>query len=114
MKRELTCICCPLGCRITVEYDGSKISSVSGNTCKKGAEYAESECTNPVRIVTSTVMTKDGIPVPVKTDRAIPKEKIFECMKIINSTIVNTPVLTGDVMVENVFGCNIVAAGDVL
>ena len=34
--RELTCIVCPLGCRIKVELDGDKIVSVTGNTCPRG------------------------------------------------------------------------------
>lgn len=109
MKRELTCICCPLGCTIAVEAEGKSIISIKGNTCKRGEDYAKSECINPVRTVTSTVMSKDNIPVSVKTDRPIPKDKIFECMEIINSTVVSAPVSPGDIIVENVFGSNIVA-----
>lgn len=112
MKRELTCICCPLGCQITVMLNGKQIESISGNTCKRGAEYAENECVNPLRAVTSTVMTNKGIPLPVKTDRAIPKGKIFECMKIINGAKVDTPVKIGDIIIKDVFGSNIVAAAN--
>lgn len=112
MKRELTCICCPMGCKITAELNGGQIVSISGNTCKRGEEYAKNECTNPLRTVTSTVMTKNGVPLPVKTDRAIPKDKIFECMKIINGATAVTPVKTGDVIVKDVFGGNIVATAD--
>ena len=39
-KRNLTCIGCPMGCALLVEMDGKEIISVTGNTCKKGAEYA--------------------------------------------------------------------------
>jgi CxxC motif-containing protein len=109
MKRELTCIGCPMGCQMTVELENKNVLSVVGNTCAKGAEYAKDECTNPVRIVTSTVMTKDKRPVSVKTDRPIQKDKIFECMKVINSTVINTPVSVGDIVIENVFDCNIIA-----
>ncbi len=114
MERELTCIRCPLGCQITVEIESEskKILNVTGNTCPRGAEYAESECINPVRTVTSTVMTADGRPVPVKTDRAIPKDKIFECMAVINNAVAITPVKIGDVIVADVFGSNIVAAAN--
>lgn len=113
MKKELTCICCPIGCRLSVILDGKQIESISGNTCKRGEEYAKSECTNPLRTVTSTVMTAKGIPLPVNTDRAIPKDKIFECMKIINSTVVNTPVKIGEILVKDVFGSNIVATANI-
>lgn len=54
-KRELTCIGCPLGCAVTVEMEGTEILSVTGNTCKRGEEYARKEVTNPTRIVTSIV-----------------------------------------------------------
>ena len=40
MKRELTCIACPLGCVITVALEGKTVVSVTGNTCARGREYA--------------------------------------------------------------------------
>ena len=52
---ELTCIVCPMGCRMTVELsDGGEILSVTGNTCPRGKQYAIDECTHPVRTVTTT------------------------------------------------------------
>ena len=53
--QELTCIGCPLGCLINVEIRDGKIISVTGNTCKRGWEYAVKEMTDPTRIVTTTV-----------------------------------------------------------
>ena len=32
MKRTLTCIGCPMGCQVTVDYEGETINSVVGNT----------------------------------------------------------------------------------
>ena len=50
--RELTCIICPKGCALKVELDeNGKVLGVTGNTCKRGAEYAENECTNPMRLL---------------------------------------------------------------
>ena len=54
-KRTLTCINCPLGCQIDVILDGGAVQSITGNTCKRGAEYAEKEVTHPTRIVTTSV-----------------------------------------------------------
>ena len=73
-KRNLTCIGCPMGCALLVEMNGKEIISVTGNTCKKGAEYAVKEVTNPTRIVTTTVRVKNGsMPVvSVKTAQDIP------------------------------------------
>ena len=46
--RELVCIVCPKGCSMRIEEkDGSY--TVSGNTCKRGAEFAISEMTRPMR-----------------------------------------------------------------
>lgn len=109
MKRELTCIVCPIGCSLLVELEGNEVKSVSGNTCPRGAVYAQNECTNPQRTVTSTVRCSDGGMVAVKTDGTIPKEKIDECMYLINSLTPDLPVRIGDVLAENVFGANIVA-----
>lgn len=106
-KRELTCIICPRGCQLTVDI-GEKIS-VSGNICPRGEVYAINECTNPQRTVTSTVRTSDGGVVAVKTDRTIPKEKMMECMEIINSIVASLPIHVGDILAEDVFGANIIA-----
>ena len=109
MKRELTCIICPLGCSLCVETEGKKVLSVSGNTCPRGAEYARSECADPKRTVTSTVRCNNGSVVAVKTSKPIPKEKIEACMRIINSVRARLPIYVGDVIIKDVFGCNVIA-----
>ena len=48
---ELTCIVCPMGCRITVENAGGEYR-VSGNTCKRGETYAIQAITCPMRTLT--------------------------------------------------------------
>ena len=102
-KRELICIGCPMGCRMTVELDGGKVTSVSGYTCPRGKTYAENEVTNPVRTVTSTVTVVGGIKerVACKTASDVPKGKIAEVMKEINAARVSAPVHIGDVLIEN-------------
>ncbi|MBQ8207583.1 MAG: DUF1667 domain-containing protein [Clostridia bacterium] len=109
MKRELTCIICPIGCSLEVKIDNGEVKSVKGNTCPRGKKYAETECIAPMRTVTTTMKCDDGSVVPVKTDSPIPKEKVFELMKIINNSVTHLPISVGDVIIENVFGCNIVA-----
>ena len=109
MKRELTCIVCPMGCSIDVELEDGKVLSVTGNTCKRGEEYARNECISPVRTITSTVRCDDGSVLSVKTDKPIPKDKIFECMKIINNAVAHLPISAGDVIIEDVFGANVIA-----
>ena len=109
MKRDLICIICPKGCNLNVEIDASNVILVSGNTCKRGTDYAINECTNPVRCVTTTMKTKDGETVSVKTDKPIPKDKMFELMEIINKEKVVLPISAGDVIIKDVFGCNVIA-----
>lgn len=104
MKRELTCIVCPKGCQLTVELEGKEIISISGHTCKRGEEYAKTECIAPMRTITSTAAIIGGGVVPVKTDRTIPKELMFECMAEINKARVSPDAKLGDVVIENVLG----------
>lgn len=109
MKRELTCIVCPVGCSLEVQLENGRVLSVTGNTCPRGAEYAKNECTAPKRTVTTTMRCDNGVLLPVKTDKPIPKEKVMECMKIINSSVAHLPISAGDVIIENVFEAKVVA-----
>ena len=72
--KELVCVNCPMGCRITVEMEGKTVLSVKGNSCPRGKAYAESECVRPMRILTSTVSIHNGTHrvLPVITADAIP------------------------------------------
>lgn len=107
--RELTCICCPLGCPLTVTIQNNEISQVSGNNCKRGETYAKKEVTNPTRIVTSTVRVTGGScpMVNVKTESDIPKDKISACIAALKGIEVPAPVKIGDVIVANVAGTNV-------
>lgn len=109
MERKLTCIICPLGCQLRVETQGKDVLKVEGNTCPRGKAYAESECINPQRTITTTVRCSDGSLVSVKTDRPIPKDKMMECMAIINKAVAALPVTIGDVIIEDLFGSRVVA-----
>ena len=107
--RELTCIGCPMGCALTVELEGDEVVSVTGQTCKRGEDYAKKEVTNPTRIVTSSVVVTGGAlaAVSVKTKTDIPKGKIFDCVKALKEVTVAAPVHIGDVVLENVAGTGV-------
>lgn len=109
MKRELTCIVCPIGCSLVADLEDGKVLSVSGNTCPRGKAYAESECVAPMRTITTTVKCQNGEILPVKTAGTIPKEKIFEAMKIINKSHPVLPISVGDVIIKDVFGSSVVS-----
>lgn len=112
MNKILTCIVCPLGCTLEVTKDESGKVSVSGNTCPRGAVYGETELTNPQRTVTSTVRCTDGTIISVKTDRPIAKDKMEECMKMINNCNPHLPISVGDVIIDDVFGAKLVATSN--
>ena len=103
-KISLTCIGCPLGCTVEVVKNGDTIESITGNACKRGYDYAQTEVLAPVRTVTSTVRVSGGRNpvVAVKTKAPIPKDKIGECMKAIYDITVKAPVAIGDVICDNI------------
>ena len=114
MKRNLTCIVCPIGCQLTATIEDGVVTEVTGNTCPRGKQYAIDECTNPVRTITTTARTTSGGVIPVKTDRPIPKNLMFECMKEIDRSVVNLPAHIGDVVIENLLetGANVVVTAN--
>ena len=108
-KVNLLCIGCPLGCPLEVEMEGSEVLTVTGQTCRNGEKYARKELTNPTRIVTSTVRVTGGTlaTVSVKTASAIPKGKIFDCVRELQAIDLTAPVAIGDVIIENVCGTGV-------
>ncbi|MEG0546672.1 MAG: DUF1667 domain-containing protein [Oscillospiraceae bacterium] len=117
-KREMICVSCPIGCPITVVFDDCEnITSISGNTCKRGDAYARAECTHPERMLTSTVKVEGGrLPVvSIKTSSPVPKERLFDCMKEVNKVDVKAPVKIGDVIIKDILGLgvDIVATNEV-
>ncbi len=114
-ERKLTCIVCPKGCELTVEFDEQgTIKNISGYTCPRGKDYAYAECTAPVRTVTTTVRCEDGEVVAVKTAAPVPKGKIFEVMAAVNAVVAPNGIRLGDVVIEDVCGTgvNVVATSN--
>ena len=108
--QNLTCIGCPLGCSISVSLSNNgEVSKITGNTCKKGEEYARKEVTNQSRVVTSIVKINNGDVnmVSVKTAEDIPKGKIFDCMEALKKVTVTAPVQIGEVIIKNVCGTGV-------
>lgn len=103
-SRELICIRCPMGCRMTIGYSKNRELRIRGNTCPKGAEYASRELTAPSRVITSAIPVRGGCAarVPVKTKGEIPKKKIMECMEEIHRLTVQAPIEIGDVICDDI------------
>lgn len=110
--KELVCIVCPKGCRLHVDEEND--FAVTGNGCPRGAEYGKNELKNPTRVLTSTVQIEGGLHsrCPVKTDRAIAKEKLFDAMREVAAVRLQAPVAVGDTVLENIAqtGAKLVAA----
>ena len=110
MVKDIICFACPMGCQISVELsDSGEILSVTGNTCKRGDAYARTECTNPERSLTTTVKVSGGVHpvVPVKSAKAVPKDKVKDCVKEIGTLEIKAPVKIGDVVCANILGTGV-------
>ena len=104
---SIICITCPKGCRLSVdEENGYK---VTGNGCPRGEIYGKNELQHPVRVITSTVRIEGAaVPrLPVKTDKPLPKEKMFECMHLLDSITAKSPVRIGDRLAEHILGTDV-------
>ncbi|MGL4798446.1 MAG: DUF1667 domain-containing protein [Cellulosilyticaceae bacterium] len=114
MTRELICIVCPKGCRLTVTL-GDEVK-VSGNSCPRGEVYGRKEVTAPTRVLTTTVKIEGASHrrLPVKTSKDIPKDKIEACMAEINEIKVKAPIKMHTILIENVAdtGADIIATRD--
>jgi CxxC motif-containing protein len=112
--KDLICIVCPKGCHLQVDEENDY--AVTGNSCPRGADYGKAELTHPTRTVTSTVRCTGSIHprCPVKTDRPIPKEQVFQVMEALNALTVAAPVQVGQVLLEHICGtdANLVATRD--
>ena len=103
---KLICIKCPRGCEL--EVNGGNIS---GNMCPRGIDYAREEQTNPKRIVTYLIKSKEGI-IPVKTDAEVPKTMINNVLDEMSKITVSN-VNIWQVVHENILGTgvNVIVTG---
>lgn len=113
--KKFICIMCPKGCHLSVDEENEY--QVSGNNCNKGVKYGKAEATNPIRVVTSTVIVnteEKAARCSVKTADGIPKGSVKDAMKVINRVRLQAPVSIGDVVVKNLLdtGVDLVATSN--
>ena len=95
---SIICITCPKGCRLSVdEENGYK---VTGNGCPRGEIYGKNEPQH-------TVPLEGTVNKTVKTDKPLPKEKMFECMHLLDSITAKSPVRIGDRLAEHILGTDV-------
>lgn len=107
--REITCIACPIGCRLAVSRNDNGQIAISNHGCKRGLTYGEQEFTRPMRMVTSSVFVLGGKrPLcAVKTKEVVPKDSIAAILREIQSVRVQAPVQIGQVIVSNIAGTGV-------
>lgn len=107
---EKTCIICPVGCTLEITKNGDEII-VRGNNCPRGIAYGKSEIQNPMRVVTALVKGNNCI-CSVKTSKAIPKQKINDLLKFLN-TLPQDDYEIGQIICKNPLDidCEIVITG---
>ena len=108
MERTLTCISCPVGCRMKVIIKEGEVVSLSGNACKRGEVYAKQESLAPKRMVTAVVSVKGSkMPLSVKTQEPVDKNKIKTVMNALSLVEITAPITMGQVIVKNVAGTGV-------
>ena len=60
-----------------------------------------------MRMLTTTVKTADGKLVPVRTDRAVPKELLPDVMKLCRKQAAPEECKAGDVVIADILGCGV-------
>lgn len=105
--KELVCIVCPRGCRLTVDEDNGY--AVTGNSCPRGEAYGKAELIHPTRVVTSTVRCTGGSRprCPVKTNGPVPKDKMFDVVAALDGVDLTAPIHIGQVVIPNVCGTGV-------
>ena len=108
-QQVITCINCPVGCRMTVTLNEKKeVISVQGNTCARGDKYARQECTLPLRMITAVIPAENSaVPLSVKTAEPVPKRLIGDVMAQLKQVRVSAPVALGQVVLPDVCGTGV-------
>ena len=117
IEQEITCIVCPIGCKILIRSAENQFELLEGNKCKRGIDYARSEALDPRRMLTTSVLVKGGEwpLVSVKSSEPVPKAKVYSVLKEVKKVNVKAPVKLGQAIIKNVVktGVDIVATKQV-
>jgi CxxC motif-containing protein len=117
MTQELTCITCPIGCRLVAERLPEGELAVSGNRCARGAAYAREELLAPKRTVTATCRAvarpiggaaEAAVKrIPCRTTAPCPRERVDELLSAIYALEVPLPVARGRILIKDALGLGI-------
>ena len=105
----IQCIGCPVGCGGEVVIEAGAVVEMRGFTCDKGQAYAADEVVAPKRMVTTTVRVDGGgLPLlPGVSERPVPKDAIFDCIRLLRSVVVQAPVEADTVILADALGLGV-------
>lgn len=117
-EEKITCVGCPMGCLVTLTISNSEVVAFDGSKCKQGEKYVIEEYRNPVRILTTTLLTQGSSQplLPVRTAGPIPKIKMMSGAEALAKVRVKPPIKIGEVVVSEAdgIGVDVVATADLL
>ena len=105
----IQCIGCPIGCGGEVIVENGTVSEMTGFTCNKGLAYAAEEVVAPERMVTTTVRVSGGglALLPVVSVTPVPKDRIFDCLRLLRDVSVAAPIAEGTIVVSDALGLGV-------
>ncbi len=101
---EMLCIVCPLGCRLQVTPQDDGSYQVAGPSCKLGREYGRREAVAPTRVLTTTLATAWGRPLPVRSAAPIDRGQLLTVQRRLAGMVLEQPIKAGEVVVKDVDG----------
>ncbi len=116
MRKQFTCIGCPLGCRLRAEVLDGRVYDIQGNRCPNGEDYARQEALDPRRILTYVLPVIGAkCPLSVRTSAPVPKARLQELVDLLREIRVRRPVRRGAIIVKNALntGADIIATREI-
>ncbi|MCK5153067.1 MAG: DUF1667 domain-containing protein [Spirochaetales bacterium] len=104
MKKDMICISCPMGCRISAQWEVDSDIIVTGNKCERGVIYGQEEILSPRRVVTATIAIHSSWlgRMPVMTSGTLPKGLIDPLLNKIYEMHLDIPIVRDDIIIQNI------------
>ena len=114
---EVTCIQCPIGCKLIVDIYKQEILGTKNAGCNRGIEYAIKEIRSPIRDFFSTVKVNNGKTpmLSVRSTRPVPKNLLIACAVEMSRLTVQAPITIGSIIMKDILnsGIDIIATKSV-
>lgn len=106
---KITCIICPLGCRVDVRIQNGEIVKMENLGCPRGEDYVKKEIKEPIRDFFTVIRVKGArIPVlPVRATKPVPKKRLLDLALELAKMVVVAPIKAGDIIYKNPLGLGV-------